>query len=150
MDAYTTALTLLAKRELSTAQLRTRLARRTFDESEIDDVIARLTEDGTLDDRRVAIAAARLESAIRGRGRRRAMQRVLQLGVAGSVAKEAVDEVFADLDEGALLEAALERRLKGADRRELDDKAKARIVRSLAAQGFDAGTVFERLQKRRS
>ena len=31
MDAYTTALTLLSRRELSTAQLRERLARRKFD-----------------------------------------------------------------------------------------------------------------------
>jgi regulatory protein len=148
MDAYTTALTLLAKRELSTAQLRARLARRTFDEAEIDNVIARLTEDRTLDDRRVAVAAARLESAVRGRGRRRALQRVLQLGVGSSVAREAVDEVFAEIDEEALLDAALTKRLKGADPRELGDEAKARLVRSLAAQGFDAGSVLERMRKR--
>jgi regulatory protein len=146
MDAYTTALTLLSRRELSAAQLRTRLARRKFDTVEIDEAIVRLTKDHTLDDRRVAVAAARMEGAIRRRGRRRVLQRVQQLGVSASVAKSAVDEVFAEIDEAALLEAALERKLKGANPRDLDDKAKARIVRSLVGQGFDASVVLERLR----
>ena len=42
MDALTTALTLLSRRELSTRQLRERLARRQFTTEQIDDVVARL------------------------------------------------------------------------------------------------------------
>jgi regulatory protein len=150
MDAYTTALTLLSRRELSIAQLRTRLARRKFEESDIEDAIARLAKDRTVDDRRVAIAAARLEGVLRHRGRRRVLQRVQQLGVSASVAKAAVDEVFEEIDEQALLDAAIERKLKGANPHELDEKAKARIVRSLVAQGFDAGQIFAQLRKRRN
>ena len=41
-DAYTTALTLLSRRELSTRQLRDRLERRHFEPGEIDAVITRL------------------------------------------------------------------------------------------------------------
>jgi regulatory protein len=147
MDAFTTALTLLARRELSTAQLRTRLTRRKFDEAEIESAIVRLTQDHTLDDRRVAVAAARMEAAVRRRGRRRVLQHLQQLGVGASVAKAAVDEVFAEVDENALLDGALDKKLKGASPHQLDDKAKARIVRSLAAQGFDPGVVLERLRK---
>jgi regulatory protein len=146
MDAYTTALTLLSRRELSAAQLRRRLARRKFDPGDIEDAIARLATDRTLDDRRVAVAAARLEGTIRRRGRHRVLQRVQQLGVSASVAKAAVDEVFGEIDEQALLEAAIERKLKGATARELDEKAKARIVRSLVGQGFDAGQIYARLR----
>jgi SOS response regulatory protein OraA/RecX len=146
MDAYTTALTLLARRELSTAQLRMRLARRQFGADEIEDALARLASDRALDDRRVALAAARTESTIRRSGRRRVLQRVQQLGINVSLAKAAVDEVFEGIDEEALLDAAIERKLKGAEPRDLDEKAKARIVRSLVGQGFEAGAVYAKLK----
>jgi regulatory protein len=147
MGAYTAALTLLSRRELSTSQLRTRLARRKFDGQDIEEAIARLSKDRRLDDRRVAVAAARMGAA-RRRGRRRVLQRVQQLGISESVAREAVNEVFDDIDESALLEAALERKLKGADRRTLDEKARARIVRSLVAQGFEPSAVLARLRNK--
>ncbi len=148
MDAYTTALALLSRRELSAAQLRTRLARRKFESDDIDATIGRLLKDGTLDDRRVAVAAARLEGAIRHRGRRRVLQRVQQLGISASLAKVAVDEVFGDLDEAALLDRAIEKRLRGASARTLDPKAMARVVRSLVGQGFEPGKIYARLRTR--
>jgi regulatory protein len=148
MDAYITALTLLSRRELSAAQVRVRLARRKFDPAEIDTTIERLVRDRTLDDRRVALAAARLEGNIRHRGRRRVLQRVQQLGVSESVARAAVDEVFEEIDEGALLDRAIERKLKGADPRELDAPAMARVIRGLVSQGFDGGQVYARLRAR--
>src|SRR5262245_19473253 len=147
MDAYTTALTLLSRRELSTAQLRGRLARRHFPSDEIDDVIARLTADGTLDDARVAAASARLEAAVRRRGRRRVLQRVRQLGIDEDTARAAVDQAFGDVDESALLDDALTRRLRGRSAGTLDAKALARVVRGLVAQGFDAGQVYSRLRR---
>ena len=61
-DAYTVALTLLSARELSEAQLRTRLKKRKFDEEDIDAAVSRLMSDRTLNDRRVAGAIARMES----------------------------------------------------------------------------------------
>jgi regulatory protein len=149
VDAYTTALTLLSRRELSVAQLRQRLARRQFESRAIEDVIARLTEDNSLDDRRVAVAAARLEGTIKNRGRRRVLQRVQQIGVSASVAKGAVDEVFAGIDEKALLDRAIDKKLKGANPRDLDEKAKARLVRSLVGQGFDLDQIYERLRARK-
>lgn len=148
MDAYTTALTWLARRELSIAQLRTRLARRKFPEQEIEEALSRLASDRTVDDKRVAVAAARLEGAIRNRGRRRVLQRIQQLGVNASVARAAVDEVFADIDENAQLDRALEKKLKGANPGELDAKTTARVVRSLIGQGFDPGQVYSRLRAR--
>jgi SOS response regulatory protein OraA/RecX len=127
--------------------LRDRLLRRRFAEDEINRVVARLTADGTLDDRRVALAAARSGATIKRRGRRRVLQQVQQLGISAETARAAVDEVFCDLDESALLQAALDRRLKGANPRELDRHAIARLVRSLVGQGFDAHAVYARLRK---
>lgn len=150
MDAYTTALNLLSRRELSAAQLRTRLTRRKFAHEAIEQAIERLLRSGVLDDRRVALAAARLEGPIRRRGRRRVLQRVQQLGINAAVAKAAVEEVFSEVDEQALLDQAIERKLKGADARALDAKGVARLVRSLVGQGFDAGRVYSRLRARGS
>ena len=148
MDALSAALALLSRRELSSQQLRDRLARRKFESDDIDEVVRRLTRDGTLDDRRVALASARLEAAIKRRGRRRVLQHVQQLGISAATAKAAVDEVFGEIDEGALLEHAIERRLKGANPRSLDRTAIARIVRSLVGQGFAPGQVYARLRKK--
>ncbi len=147
-DAYTIALTLLASRELSTAQLRARLLRRHFDPAEVDQVVERLTRDGSLDDERVARAAARLEATVRHRGRRRVVRRVRQLGIDGEVAEAAVNEVFGEIDEGTLLDRALERRLQGRPPGSLDRRGLARVVRSLVAQGFAPEAIYARLRYR--
>ena len=148
MDAHTTALILLSRRELSVKQLRDRLIRRKFEAAEIEAVIERLVRDRTVDDRRVALASARMEAAIRRRGKRRVLQRVQQLGVSPTTARAAVDEVFGEIDETAMLDAAINRRLNGSTLQTLDAKNKARIVRSLVGQGYEPGTVFARLRRK--
>ena len=148
MDAYITALTLLGRRELSAKQLRDRLTRRQFPAEETEAVIDRLTRDRTLDDRRVAVAAARMAAAIKGRGRRRVLQHVEQLGVSSEVAAAAVAEVFDDVDEAALLDRALDKRLRGSSPGSLDAKGKAKLVRQLIAQGFEPAAIFARLRRK--
>ena len=148
MDAYTLALTWLSRRELSTRQIRDRLTRRDIPPDQIDDAIARLTADRTLDDRRVALAAARTDAVIHRRGRRRVLQHLHQLGIDRELAAAAVDEVFGDLDESALLDQAIARSLRGATASTLDRKGLARIVRRLAGQGFEPGAVYARLRRK--
>jgi regulatory protein len=145
-DAYITALTMLSRRELSEAQVRTRLARKEFPDDDIEAAVERLRQDGTLNDRRVALAAARLESTVRHRGRSRVMQKLRTLGIDGDVAASAVGEVFEEVDEGALLDRAFERRLRGKAANELDEKGRARIVRGLAGQGFPIEAILKRLR----
>ena len=145
-SAYAVALTLLAGRELSETQLRARLTRRKLDPHDIDTAIARLKADGTLNDRRVALALARIESTIKHRGRARVIQKVRQAGIDADTAEDAVREVFQDVDEGALLDRAIERRLRGASPRDLDDRGRARIVRGLAAQGFSLERILKKLR----
>jgi SOS response regulatory protein OraA/RecX len=67
------------------------------------------------------------------------------LGIAREVAKAAVAEVFADVDESALLTQALERRLRGAS---LDRSTLQRVQRYLLSKGFEAGQVNEALRSR--
>jgi regulatory protein len=146
-QAYLSGLKLLARRELSEAQLRTRLARRDFAPDDIDHAVARLRQERAVDDRRAALACARTEVRLRNRGRIRVVMRVEAMGIARDVARAAVNEVFAELDEAALLERALDKRVRGG--LALDDPAAARrLFRYLVAQGFDASRVTVALQSR--
>ena len=146
-DAYTVALTLLSARELSESQLRSRLKRRKFDADDIDAAVSRLKENRALNDRRVAVAIARMESSIKRRGRARVIQKIRQAGIDGDTADDAVREVFQDVDESDLLDQALERKLRGTAVKELDDKGRARIMRALVGQGFSFEAVMKRLRK---
>lgn len=146
-DAYTVALTLLSARELSESQLRTRLKRRKLDDEDIESAVSRLKADRTLNDRRVALAIARMESSIKRRGRARVIQKIRQAGIDPDTAADAVREVFEEVDEGELLDQALARKLRAKAVKELDDKARARIIRSLVGQGFPFDAVMKRLRK---
>ena|SRR5215203_1869299 len=145
-DAYITALTMLSARELSEAQLRVRLKRRELDAAEIDEAIARLKSDRTLNDRRVALAIARMESAIKHRGRSRVLQKIRQAGIDDDTAQHAVQAVFEEVDEDAMLDKAFERRLRGKAPKELDDKGRAKVIRGLVAQGFRFEAILKRLK----
>ena len=68
-DTYLTALKMLARRELSEAQLRQRLLRRQHDPDAIEAALARLKSERSLDDERVAGAIARSETNLKKRGR---------------------------------------------------------------------------------
>jgi len=144
--AYIAGLKMLARRELSEAQVRTRLARKEYEPDEIDDAVARLRRERALDDHRTALACARTEVRIKHRGRARVLRQVESLGIARTVARAAVAEVFGELDENALLEQALERRLR---RGPLTDVAAARRVhRYLLGQGFDPARVSSLIRGR--
>jgi len=144
--AYVAALKMLARRELSEAQVRARLTRRHFETEDIDTAVERLRRERALDDRRTALACARTELHVRHRGRLRVLRQVEALGIPKSVAQTAVNEVFTEVDEHELMVRALERRLRGAT---LADQAVARRVhRYLLSQGFDPGAVMQVLRNR--
>jgi regulatory protein len=148
VDAYTAALTLLSRRELSTEQLRDRLARRKFTSEDIEPVIQRLAADRTLDDRRVALAMARSAVNLKGQGRRRVLQRLHQMGISTEIAAPAVQEVFDDVDEGRLLDQAIEKRLRGAALASLAGNDRDKLVRHLVGRGFDVSQVLARLRRK--
>jgi regulatory protein len=143
--AYLAGLKMLAARELSEAQVRTRLARRHYEEQHIDTAVARLRAEGAIDDARTARAIARTTASIRGQGKRRARARVDAAGISRATAAAAVDEVFGDVDAEALLHAALTRRLRGRTAL-ADDREMARLFRYLVGQGFDADRVMSALR----
>ena len=147
-DPYGLALSWLGLRELSARQLRQRLARRGVLAPDIDVVLERLVANGVLDEARMALAAARLETVIRGRGPARTRQKLRALGLPDAASDAAMTATLADVDVDALLDRALEIKLRKTPAGALDQAATRRVVGALVRQGFDAGAVFKRLRQR--
>jgi regulatory protein len=146
--AYVAALKLLARRELSEAQVRQRLARKGFEGDTVDEAIAKLKAERAIDDARVAEAIARTETAVKRRGKLRVRRQIESAGISSAEARRAVNEAFEDLDPNALLEAALAKRLRAAASIK-DDREFRRLYRFLVGQGFDSDQVMRILDKRR-
>jgi regulatory protein len=147
-SAYIDGLKMLARRELSEAQVRRRLARKEHAPEAIDEAVVRLLGERAIDDTRVAEAIARTETTVHRRGKERVRLQIERAGIAKSVARRAVDEVFGDIDPGAHLEAALKKRLRGRAAI-TDDREFARLFRYLLGQGFDTDQVMKALTARR-
>ena len=147
-SAYVNALKMLGRRELSESQVRQRLARKGHAEDEIQAAIERLKAERAIDDARVAAAIARTETVVKRRGRLRVRRQIENAGIAPPVARQALDAVFEEVDDDALLQAALGRRLRG-DRRIEDDREFRRLYRYLTAQGFDSDRILKALNARR-
>src|SRR4029077_16352700 len=114
----------------------------------IEEAVTRLRAERALDDSRVAEAIARTETSLRRRGRIRVQLQIQKAGIDKSTAKRAIDEVFESIDDGALVEAALNKRLRGRGTIE-DDKEFQRLYRYLAGQGFEAEQIMKALTARR-
>ena len=132
-STYQVALQLLARRELSTGQLRDRLTRRELPPSEIEAAITRLTRERAVDDTRTALAYARRAVEVKLRGQSRARLEIEALGIDPATARRAVAEVFDEVDEESVLERAIAKRLDGPIR----DRAQfRRLYQALVRQGF--------------
>ena len=133
---------MLARRELSTTQVRDRLERKRFDRAEIESALQRLRRGGALDDHRTAVAYAHSSAHIKMHGRIRTTRELHGLGISRTLSEAAIVEVYDELDECVLLERALARRLKGG----IETRAQlGRLYRYLIRQGFDGSAVMSAL-----
>jgi regulatory protein len=145
MSAYTDGLLLLGRRELSVSQMRSRLLDREHSAEDTDEAIAKLIETGALDDRRVARAFARTASKVKGRGRLRVTRELHAMGISRDVASEAVAEVFGELDERAMIQRAIQKKLRGG-RKPQTLQERARLYQFLMRQGFTPAAVSAALR----
>jgi regulatory protein len=146
MSAYIDGLRLLGRRELSVKELRDRLIDREHPPDDIDRAIVRLLETGALDDARVARAYARTAAGVKGRGRLRVMRELSAMGIAKDTAGEALAEVFADVDERAVIARALQKKMRGRPR--IANAAEhARLYQYLMRQGFTPAGITAALRK---
>ena len=137
---------MLARRELSAAQVAERLRHRGFDPREVEAAVARLQDEGAIDDLRTArVHARRLATA--HRGPLRAEREIIVLGIAATVARDAVAAVYAENGVQSVLERALARRLpEGA---EIEGRNQfGKLYRYLLRQGFEPGMVSATLRDR--
>ena len=147
-SAYIDGLKMLGRRELSEKQVRERLARKAYEPDEIDEAVARLREERAINDQRVAEAIARMETGIRKRGKVRVRMQLERAGIPKETAKQAIDSVFEGIDDEALIEASLRKRLRGRDTI-ADDREFQRLFRYLVGQGFESDRVMQALRAKR-
>ena len=147
-SAYIDGLKMLGRRELSEKQVRERLARKAYEPDEIDEAVTRLREERAINDQRVAEAIARMETGIRKRGKVRVRLQLERAGIPKETAKQAIDSVFEGIDDEALIEASLRKRLRGRDTI-ADDREFQRLFRYLVGQGFESDRVMQALRARR-
>lgn len=148
-STYVEGLTMLARRELSEAQIRQRLARKGHAQDDIDAAVGRLLAERAINDQRVAEAIAHTEVTIRRRGKLRIRRQIEQAGIDPATARGAIDAVFGDIDDQALLDAALDKRRRHTDE-PLDPAEFRRLYRYLVGQGFESDRVLAALKRRAS
>ena len=138
--AYVDALHLLGRRELSVRQLRERLRDREHADDDVERAVALLIENRALDDARVAAAYVRTALKVKGRGRLRIQRELQAMGIEKDVAATALAEAFGEVDERALIAAALQKKLRGKPK--IASPADyARLYQYLMRQGFSPAAV---------
>ena len=123
----------LSYRSRSSAELRQTLHQRGFPDQIIDDVIARFTELGYLDDADFARRWIQTREQLAPRGARLLRQELRQKGISADLAEEAIQE--ADLDDIESAARIAERRLPRMSDLDRDTKRR-RLAAYLERRGF--------------
>jgi regulatory protein len=153
-ELYAAALRALMRRPHSTFELRTYLERRapesSVKEGAVRRVLARLKQEKLIDDARYAVDFARARASGRRQGGRRIALELRKRGVPDRHIEAAIAQVFADLDEAAIVRKVIERRTRTArgplDARPLDRKKIASLYRTLLRAGFDPGVIRREIE----
>jgi regulatory protein len=137
---YDTAVRILTRRAHSVHEMKQALQHRTDNDALIQSVLARLKQNGLLDDTCFAKQFVRQRTEIRRQGRFRIARDLRARGVPDQAIEAALAENAEEHDEGALIRQRLQhslRTLRGA----LDEKKLASLYRSLLRAGFSADVV---------
>ena len=147
LAVYDRALNMLAFRARSASELSRALVRKGADREHVAIAIARLVEQGFVDDASFAKGFARAKVVGASFSKRRVQQELQRKGVARDVATRAIGEVFEDeaIDSRALVEAAARRKLRTL--KDLDPAVRRRrLYGFLARRGFDTGEIQQVMQ----
>jgi len=146
-ELYAAAVKLLARRGHSVYEMRQALERRAAEKELVPGVLASLRERGYLDDARYARQFARSRAQSRRQGRFRIARDLRARGVPDRHLEAALDEVFAETDEGALLRRRIERKLRALScKGALDERRLASLYASLLRAGFSADAIRRELR----
>lgn len=145
---YHYAVKLLGQQMRTVAELK-RLLRRRVEAGEagavtMEAVVARLKEQGYLNDTGYAQDYAKLRQENSSFGRRRVQQDLMRKGVHGDVIAQTLEGAYEGVNEEALARRHLERKRVA---KPADDKEAARVARMLMRAGFSTGTIVRILKK---
>lgn len=121
------------------------LKRRAENPDDAAAVLQRLEEQNYVDDARYARDYARAHAQRRRQGQFRIARELRARGVADGHIEAALQAVFAETDENALVRARLERKLRQL-RGPLDERKRASIYQSLLRAGFSADAIRTELR----
>jgi regulatory protein len=142
-QAYDRAIRLLGVSARATGELRDRLLKLRFDPAIVDGVIARLTEQSLLDDRRFALERAAALGGLRGYGPKKLKWDLVRRGIDPKIIQEALAQAYGEASPEERMRAlALKRFGQGALRADQDPKRRAKVQRFLIGRGFDPHQVF--------
>ena len=144
-ELYALSLRALTRRAHSVHEMREYLERRAEDADIVSPVIARLREQNYLDDAKYALGYARQHANARRQGRFRIARELRTRGVPDRHIETALDAVFAETDEAALVRARLKRQLAHI-RGSLGERKVASIYRSLLRAGFSSDIIRAELR----
>lgn len=133
------------RRAHSIHEMKEYLARRAENEEHIPPVIVRLRELNYLDDARYALDYARHHAQSRRQGRFRIARELRGRGIPDQYTEAALEAVFAETDEAALVRARLKRKLAHLQG-PLDERKRASLYRSLLRSGFPADVIRTELR----
>ena len=145
---YDYALNLLAARAYTTSALRRKLIQKGFDKSDADATIARLLENGLLNDEKYAEEFARQRMVVAGASRRRVEQLLAQKGIGREVAKAAAEKVIGDEDVDTIgsMEKIVKKKLMTMNGLDLALKRR-RLFRVLARKGYEIDDINQVLSR---
>ena len=140
------ALRALMRRAHSVHEMKQKLARRTDNELLVRVVMARLKENGQLDDERYARQFARTRTESRKQGRFRIARDLRARGVPDKHINAAVESASDDEQQAALVRQRIERKLRSY-RGEIDERKTASIYGSLLRAGFPTDLIRKELKR---
>ena len=150
-ELYEVALRALMRRAHSVHEMKQKLARRTDNDLLLRVVMARLKENGQLDDERYAQQFARNRTQSRKQGQFRIQRELRARGVSDHLINSALEESAAQTDQAAMVRQHIERKLKSYRVRRsaenITDKKIASIYGSLLRAGFPSDVIRKELQR---
>ena len=144
-ELYDVAVRALMRRAHSVQEMKRKLERRSDNKLLVQVVMARLKENGQIDDARYAKQFARQRTEGRKQGKFRVARDLRARGVSGQHIEAAMEEVAKETDESAMVRQRIERKLRSY-RGELDERKMASMYRSLLRAGFSADAIRRELR----
>jgi len=144
-ELYDVAVRALMRRAHSVHEMKQKLERRSNNKLLVQVVMARLKENGMVDDARYAKQFARQRTEGRKQGKFRVARDLRARGVPDRHIEAALDEAAKETDEGAMVRQRIERKLRSY-RGEIDEKKMASIYGSLLRAGFSPDVVRRELK----